>query len=346
MIPPTSSSGSTKTVVARRNIQDRPHDITIFGCTGNAGRSVALHTIKSAVLAASSNAKQPKRRICVAGRNRSKVEATLNSILKELDLPSNPTSVSVSILPADIDDPSSLSEMTKSTHILFNCVGPFARYGERVIQACIESSTHYADITGEVPWIEDMITKYDAKAKEANVALLPFAGYDCVPSELGIYLAVKALKNVLAEDQKGVDLDNVVKDVTLVFANDGANSGLPKGTAQTVLDGVNKSFEKKEEADSQPIKKIPFNSPEYESIMSSALSTKHFLLPSWSEAQNEYTAPNFMSPINIPVLYRAGPSIGVNSKVLISDRSRISSSQYSILSGYGFIPIQAAILSF
>ena len=35
---------------------------------------------------------------------------------------------------------------------LLSAAGPYSILGERVMTACIESGTHYVDITGEVPW--------------------------------------------------------------------------------------------------------------------------------------------------------------------------------------------------
>lgn len=40
-------------------------------------------------------------------------------------------------------------KMTLSTSVVINCVGPYYIYGEVVVNACVLSSTHYLDITGE-----------------------------------------------------------------------------------------------------------------------------------------------------------------------------------------------------
>jgi short subunit dehydrogenase-like uncharacterized protein len=48
-------------------------------------------------------------------------------------------------------------------------VGPFALYGEAVIKACVEHKTDYADITGEVFWVQDMMRKYGEAARKNGV---------------------------------------------------------------------------------------------------------------------------------------------------------------------------------
>ena len=60
-----------------------------------------------------------------------------------------------------------------------------------MIEACIAEACHYADITGEVPWVSKMKQKHGAAAKAAGVHILSLCGYDSIPSELGVYLAAQ-----------------------------------------------------------------------------------------------------------------------------------------------------------
>ena len=50
-------------------------------------------------------------------------------------------------------------------------VGPYSTYGEPVVEACVATGTHYLDVTGEVPWVLDMIRKYH-KVARANGAIV------------------------------------------------------------------------------------------------------------------------------------------------------------------------------
>ena len=157
---------------------NRPHSIAVFGCTGNAGRAVAYQVIKS-------SAKNKKNKICVAlsGRNQKKVEQVLVGIKDELKAEGLEVSDdTVQIVVADASDEASLLALAESTNILVSCAGPYGRYGEAAVKACVNGGAHYVDITGEVAFVERMIADYGKQAEEAGVTLCPFSGYDCVPS--------------------------------------------------------------------------------------------------------------------------------------------------------------------
>jgi short subunit dehydrogenase-like uncharacterized protein len=48
--------------------------------------------------------------------------------------------------------------------------------------ACLETKTHYTDITGEYQVFE-LLAGYDQKAKAANIMIMPGTGFDVVPSD-------------------------------------------------------------------------------------------------------------------------------------------------------------------
>jgi short subunit dehydrogenase-like uncharacterized protein len=67
------------------------------------------------------------------------------------------------IVVADSNDLEALAELARSTKVVVSFAGPFAlclvslssadgRYGSKLVEACAENGTHYADITGETPW--------------------------------------------------------------------------------------------------------------------------------------------------------------------------------------------------
>merc|ERR1719491_2327016 len=214
MIPPT------ETVVTKPQLGNRPCDITIFGCTGNAGRAVAYHVLRSAATSASA---KKSIRVGLAGRSRDKVEQTLDGIRAEIIAESKKDSsiddVDVSMIVADATDPASMLSMAESSRVVVSCAGPYLRYGEAAVVACIEGKAHYVDITGEVAWVSRMINDYNSSAEKAGVALLPFSGYDCLPAELGMLLAGSAL-----EEHGGPDAR--MNEMNLVFSNKGG--GFPR----------------------------------------------------------------------------------------------------------------------
>jgi short subunit dehydrogenase-like uncharacterized protein len=150
----------------------RPYDLILYGATGFTGRLVAQVLSRRA---------PPGHRWALAGRDATKLQAIRDGLgLGELP-----------ILTADAAKPESLRALAASTRALITTVGPYALYGEPCLAACAEEGTHYVDLTGETPWIRDMIHRYDATARRTGAVIVPCCGYDSVPSELVTLLLVE-----------------------------------------------------------------------------------------------------------------------------------------------------------
>jgi short subunit dehydrogenase-like uncharacterized protein len=278
----------------------RAHSITIFGCTGNAGKGVAYHVIRNAAQQTS----VVTSKIALAGRNKERISNILSSIQTELTAEGiNSSSIinNVNIIIADVTDYTSMLQLCQSTNVLISATGPYSRYGEPVVRACIECKTHYVDITGEVPWVERMIGQYDQLAIDAGVTLLPFSGYDCVPAELGMWLVGLALQE---------DIHNKSGDVVtlgkLELNFGGKGGGFPRGTIETILNSIEGKYQPtRQESDPR------FYPREYRKTAKDASSISNFLLPKYQLGQ--FTAPNLMSGINLPVLCRAASTFGHTS---------------------------------
>ena len=129
---------------AKPNANGRPIGICVFGCTGNAGRAVAFHAVRL-----SAQQQDQKLTIGLAGRSQPKVQSVLDGILAELAL--KPQDVSVEVVLADLTDDKSMLEMARRSSVVVGCAGPYGRYGEATVKACVDGGAHYVDITGEVP---------------------------------------------------------------------------------------------------------------------------------------------------------------------------------------------------
>lgn len=66
--------------------------------------------------------------------------------------------------------------------ILLNCAGPFVQTYEPLVEACLDTGTHYLDITGEFEVFETLAER-DREAEKAGVCLLPGIGFDVVPTD-------------------------------------------------------------------------------------------------------------------------------------------------------------------
>jgi short subunit dehydrogenase-like uncharacterized protein len=111
----------------------------------------------------------------------------------------------VGVIVADVTDPASLAAMATQTSVLLANVGPFSKYGEAVLAACVECGTDYCDITGEHTWVSDMISKYDAEAKRKGVVLVPMCGFDSVPSDLAAFMVADYARTKLGKRTSQVE---------------------------------------------------------------------------------------------------------------------------------------------
>ena len=106
----------------------RDYDIIVWGATGFTGKLVTRYM--------ESNYSQDNLRWAVAGRNKSKLSA--------LGLSEN------NILIANSDDQESIDALVQKGRVILTAVGPYARYGSGLVEACVKHGTHYCDLTGEV----------------------------------------------------------------------------------------------------------------------------------------------------------------------------------------------------
>lgn len=125
-------------------------------------------------------------RWAIAGRNRQKLEAVRDEI-----------GVVVDVLVADSQDQQAIDAIISQTRVLLNTAGPFALYGNALVDACVRFRTHYVDITGETPWVRTLIDRYHAQAVADGTRIIPCCGFDSVPSDLGTYLIVRHLQREL-----------------------------------------------------------------------------------------------------------------------------------------------------
>jgi short subunit dehydrogenase-like uncharacterized protein len=123
----------------------RSYDVIVWGSTGFTGRLTCEYL----------NATYPDLKWAIAGRNKT----VLEELKSKLCLKS-----SVDIIIADLNEKSSLNNMTSKTTVLLSTAGPYAKIGTPIVDACVESNTHYCDLTGEAPWVRKIIDNYDVEA--------------------------------------------------------------------------------------------------------------------------------------------------------------------------------------
>ena len=160
----------------------REFDLILQGATGFTGRIAAAELAKHA---------PPFFRWAIAGRSKGKLE----TLAAQRGVP---------FVVADATDEKAMSDLASRTKVVISCAGPFAVFGTPLVDACVEHGTHYADLTGELPWMQEMIEKHHDACANRGIALIPASGFDSVPTDLCVqhFLTEMAAKD-LSDDISG-----------------------------------------------------------------------------------------------------------------------------------------------
>ena len=121
----------------------------------------------------------------------------------------------------DLSDKENLVAALRSFPLVLHAAGPFIHTAKSMVEACLETGTHYIDITGEIAVFE-LLKRMDAAAKEKNIMIMPGVGFDVVPTDcMALFL-----KNQMPDAQS----------LKLAFASIGGK--LSHGTATTMAEGM------------------------------------------------------------------------------------------------------------
>ena len=120
-----------------------------------------------------------------------------------------------------ISETVALKKLLLKGKVVIHCGGPFQYTAKAMAAACLETKTHYTDITGE-SIVFEQLAKMDQQGKEAGITIMPGTGFDVAPSDC---LALH-LKNKLPS----------ATQLQLAFASSGA--GFSRGTSKTMTEGL------------------------------------------------------------------------------------------------------------
>lgn len=151
--------------------RDRPYDVIVWGATGFTGRLVVEYLAERYPVGET-------LRWAVAGRDQGRLEKVLDEHFEKRPRPD--------ILTADSNDPASLTELAQSGKVILTTVGPYARYGTPLVEACVENGTDYCDLCGEVQWMRKMIDRYQSRAEVSGARIVMSCGFDSIPSDIGV----------------------------------------------------------------------------------------------------------------------------------------------------------------
>jgi short subunit dehydrogenase-like uncharacterized protein len=163
----------------------KKYDVVLYGASGFVGRQTVAY------FAAHPEVRTRRLRWALAGRSGSKLESVRASI---------PGAQKAGIVVAEAHDAPAMDALAASARVVLSTAGPFALYGSELVAACVRHGTHYVDITGETPWVKGLIDQHHEQAEKNGVRIIPFCGFDSIPSDLSAWLANEALQ---ANDGEG-----------------------------------------------------------------------------------------------------------------------------------------------
>ncbi len=191
-------------------------DVVIWGATGFTGRLTAAHLLEREGPGGSV-------RWAIAGRSADKLDAVANEIAAE-------TGVDATSLPrivADAADETSLRSLVERARVVCTTVGPYAKYGSKLVELCAATGTDYCDLTGEVQWMRRMIDAHESAARASGARIVHNCGFDCIPSDLGVWFIQREMKARTGQASPHVKL-----------RVDGFSGGVSGGTAASMLELV------------------------------------------------------------------------------------------------------------
>ncbi|MBL7863999.1 MAG: saccharopine dehydrogenase NADP-binding domain-containing protein [Cyclobacteriaceae bacterium] len=152
--------------------------------------------------------KEKKLNVLLAGRN-----------AEALTRQSKESGFAVEVV--ESNDSENLIRILKPAKLVIHCGGPFKHTAKFMSEACLATSTHYTDITGEYQVFESLAA-LDVQAKSAGIMVMPGTGFDVVPSDC---LAAH-LKRQLPD----------ATHLQLAFAT--SSAGTSRGTKKTSVEGL------------------------------------------------------------------------------------------------------------
>ncbi|KAL8820606.1 MAG: hypothetical protein Q9191_007481 [Dirinaria sp. TL-2023a] len=149
--------------------QLRQYELILLGASGYTGKLCAEYIAKNL---------PTDLKWAVAGRSSSKLSSLIHELKSYHQDRAQPEVEIATLSTEDLDI------LTRSTTLLINTIGPYHLYSSPVVEACAKNGTHYLDVTGESPWVLEMIERYHATAEKTGAIIIPEIGIESAPSDM------------------------------------------------------------------------------------------------------------------------------------------------------------------
>ena len=252
----------------------RKYDVVLYGASGFVGKQTVAYFAQLGPL---KNAAGKPLRWALAGRSADKLEAVKAAC--------GAGAKNADIVVADAQDAAALGRLAQDACVVLSTAGPFALYGSELVAACVKHGTHYVDITGETQWVHGMIAQHHAAAEARGTRIIPFCGFDSVPSDLGTWLITQAML-----EKYGEPCERVKACFTL-------RGGVNGGTLASAFNFMG--------SDQAKMLADPFLLSPAQGKIRSATGHQDPTGPSFDVDFKAWLGPFFMGPINTRVVRRS-----------------------------------------
>ena len=128
--------------------------VIVYGASGYTGRLVCEYLREYGIP------------FIAAGRSAEKLNAAMKSHVAGIET----ASYEVVEVEHSVE---ALTKLFKGASVVLNTVGPFAKFGPEVVEACLATKCHYTDTTGEQDWLITLDQEYGARFAAAGLLLSP-----------------------------------------------------------------------------------------------------------------------------------------------------------------------------
>lgn len=258
--------------------RNRDLEIVVWGATGFTGQLTAEFLLREYGAAGD-------LRWAIGGRNPQKLE----SVRDEIGRRTGRDASAIPILVGDSESKVFLDEMSRRTSVVCTTVGPYAKYGSKLVEACARNGTDYCDLTGEVHWMQRMIEAHQDAAEASGARIVFTCGFDCIPSDLGAFFLQQQMKL-----RHGVACHEIKLRVK------GFSGGFSGGTIASLLTML-------EEAERDPAVAEAMQEPYSLNPKGqrSGPDAPEGVVPRYDEDLGQWTAPFVMAGINTKVVRRS-----------------------------------------
>ncbi|WP_313318022.1 DUF5938 domain-containing protein [Stenotrophomonas sp.] len=146
--------------------------VVVYGASGYTGRLVCEYLREYGIP------------FIAAGRNADTLHAAMQAHVAGIET----ADYEVVAVDHDVD---ALTRLFDGAKVVLNTVGPFSRYGEDVVAACLAAGCHYADTTGEQDWLIHLDEQWGARFAAAGLLLSPGIAHMYTTGEIAAQLCLE-----------------------------------------------------------------------------------------------------------------------------------------------------------